>query len=86
MWSMQIEIVKASSCCLFCRSISKRFLIIQIIFYLFVDYDFRVTFFVSFRFLTLTSGSCYIHCINVEQHAHSVYWPGVPDGKHRLSL
>ena len=30
-------------------------------FYPLVDYGFRVTFVVSFRFLTLTSGSCYIH-------------------------
>ena len=42
-----------------------KFLMIQIIFICLLITISEYLFFVSFRFLTLTSGSCYIHCINV---------------------
>ena len=60
---MQIEIAKI---CLYCIVVAFVAWFHEVsydldYFYPYVDNDFRVTFFVSFRFLTLTSGLCYIH-------------------------
>ena len=55
MWSMRIEIPKACQVVI-CLSLDfNKFFYDSDYFYSFVDYDFRVTFFVSFQFSTLTS-------------------------------